>query len=101
IPPTDKSAGPSRSCGHGRPQSGETDTSPADKRQLKIFKVEKISLEQKLSPGQIYSNGKDVLAVGTKDGAVSILDLQLEGKKRMDVRAFLAGFRNPEQYKCV
>ena len=59
IPPTDKSAGPSRSCGHGRPQSGETDTSPADKRQLKIFKVEKISLEQKLSPGQIYSNGKD------------------------------------------
>ena len=32
------------------------------------------------------------------DGAVSITDLQLSGKKRMDVKAFLAGFRNPELF---
>jgi hypothetical protein len=31
---------------------------------------------------------------------VSLLDLQLSGKKRMDVRAFLLGFRDPQQWRC-
>lgn len=49
-------------------------------------------------PGRIYSDGKTYLAIGCADGAVSIKDLQLEGKKRMDISAFLLGFRNPESW---
>jgi len=73
--------------------------------QLKIFKAEKMQTLPEgavgLAPGQLFSDGKSYLGIATADGAVSILELQLEGKKRMEVRAFLAGFRNPENYRCV
>ena len=52
-------------------------------------------------PGEILSDGKSFFAVTTADGAVSLTDVQLSGKKRMDVKAFLAGFRNPESWKIV
>ena len=52
-------------------------------------------------PGEILSDGKSFFAVTTADGAVSLTDVQLSGKKRMDVKAFLAGFRNPELWKIV
>ena len=56
----------------------------------------------RLVPGQLFSDGRSYLGVATGDGgAVSILELQLEGKKRMEVKAFLAGFRNPNDYICV
>lgn len=63
---------------------------------LKIYKAEKVDLHGK--PGEILSDGKTYLAVATADGAVSITEMQLAGKKRMDVKAFLLGFRNPEKY---
>ena len=49
-------------------------------------------------PGEILTDGRNFLAVTTADGAISIMDLQLSGKKRMEIKAFLAGFRNPELY---
>ena len=66
---------------------------------LKIYKAEKVSL--KGAPGQILSDGRTYLAVATADGAVSIKDMQLAGKKRMEVKAFLAGFRDPESWSCT
>ena len=33
--------------------------------------------------------------------SVSIKDMQLAGKKRMEVGAFLAGFRDPENWRCT
>ena len=50
------------------------------------------------APGTVLSDGKTYFAVATADGAVAITDLQLSGKKRMGVQAFLLGFRNPEAY---
>ena len=44
------------------------------------------------------SDGKSWLAVTTADGAISLTDLQAAGKKRMNVRDFLAGFREPESW---
>ena len=73
-------------------------------QQLKIYKAEKMAAVpgvEKTVPGKIYSDGKSYLAVGTGDGAVKILDLQLGGKKRMDVNAFLLGFRDPQNWRCV
>ena len=49
-------------------------------------------------PGTVLSDGKTYFAVATQDGAIAITDLQLSGKKRMDVKAFLLGFRNPSAY---
>lgn len=66
---------------------------------LKIYKAETVSL--KGTPGQLLSDGKTYLAIATADGAVSIKELQLAGKKRMDVKTFLAGFREPEAYRCT
>ena len=53
------------------------------------------------APGTILSDGKALLAVATADGALRIKELQLAGKKRMDVEAFLLGFRNPQSYTCT
>jgi len=54
-----------------------------------------------LTPGTVISDGKSLLAVATADGAIRICELQLAGKKRMDVEAFLLGFRNPQSYVCT
>ena len=44
-------------------------------------------------PGEVFSDGKTFLAIATADGALKLLDVQLEGKKRMDVASFLRGWR--------
>ena len=77
--------------------------------QLKIFKAAKITGEEYESmavengltsavPGTVLSDGKTYLAVTTADGAISINELQLAGKKRMAVKDFLIGFREPRTY---
>lgn len=43
------------------------------------------------NPGKLLIKGKDKLFVKTKDGFLSINELQLEGKKRMDTKSFLLG----------
>lgn len=69
--------------------------------QLKIFSAEKMDLDSPADPGTVLSDGKSYLAVATADGAISIKELQLSGKKRMDVKSFLLGFREPETYRCT
>ena len=43
----------------------------------------------------MLSDGKTFLAIATADGAISVTELQLAGKKRMPVKDFLIGFREP------
>ena len=71
--------------------------------QLKIFFAESdtsIPVPEEALPGTILSDGKNYLAIKTLDGALSLKDIQLAGKKRMDVKSFLLGFRNPELYSA-
>ena len=56
---------------------------------------------EKPAPGTVLSDGKTYLAIATADGALALTDVQLSGKKRMDVKAFLLGWRNPESYKAI
>ena len=44
-------------------------------------------------PGEVLESSGGVLAVQTGDGVLEILELQMEGKKRMDAEAFLRGHR--------
>ncbi len=62
-------------------------------KELKIFKTLKIKEPHKLSPGQFISDNRKWIKIATSDGFVQILELQLEGKKRMDAAAFLNGYK--------
>ena len=60
---------------------------------VKIYKVEPRSDLSELKPGDMNTDGKSYLAFGTNDGAVNILDLRMEGKKRMSIEELLRGFK--------
>ncbi len=60
---------------------------------LKIFEVEKSASGTNKPTGEFYSDGKTYLRVNTKTGTLSVLDLQLEGKKRMPIQEFLRGYQ--------
>ena len=68
-----------------------------DEKKLKIFnsKIEKTT--PKLSPGNYESDGKSFLRFSCTDGYINILELQLEGKKRMNVEDFIRGYRFSNQ----
>lgn len=59
---------------------------------LKIWKAEVLEQDSKEAPGQIAEVTKDSIAVQTGQGLLKVLELQLEGKKRMDTASFLRGY---------
>lgn len=59
---------------------------------LKIWAADVLYEQADAAPGTIVKADKQGLVVATGDGQLSIKELQLEGKKRMDVHAFLAGY---------
>lgn len=63
------------------------------KTDVKIFKASVATLlpEGEFKPGEIISDGKKHLAVRCNDGFINIEELQMAGKRRMNVRDFLAG----------
>lgn len=63
---------------------------------LKIWKAEVLPENSGTEPGCIVKVGKDGLTVQTGDGMLRITELQLEGKKRMPVEAFLNGYQVEE-----
>ncbi len=77
--------------------------------QLKIFRAAKVEGEayaamlaqngmESAAPGTVLSDGKTYLAFATQDGAISATEIQMAGKKRMAVKDFLIGFREPQSY---
>ena len=76
---------------------------------MKIYRTTKVEGEayasmlsscglSEAAPGTVLSDGKSYLAIATADGAISVTELQLAGKKKMDVKSFLIGFREPQTY---
>jgi len=63
-----------------------------EKRLLKIYFARFQFSQPDAYPGKIETDGRNYLAVHTIDGKIFIEDLQLQGKKRMDVQSFLNGF---------
>ena len=77
--------------------------------QMKIYRTVKVTDDdyaamlaanglEKAAPGTVLSDGKTYLAFATADGAISVTELQLSGKKKMGVKDFLIGFRDPASY---
>ena len=62
-------------------------------KQLKIFKAEKVKKTVYSVPGSFETDHKTFLHFACSNGYISILELQLEGKKKMLIRDFLRGYR--------
>ncbi|UKJ06512.1 methionyl-tRNA formyltransferase [Solitalea lacus] len=60
---------------------------------LKLFKVDKELVQHNDTPEKVISDGKKFLKFATTDGYINVLELQLQGKKRMGVEEFLRGYR--------
>jgi methionyl-tRNA formyltransferase len=61
-------------------------------KKLKIYASVKENIPPVIAPGDFETNGKDYLRFACTDGYLRITELQLEGKKKMDVKDFLRGY---------
>jgi len=64
-----------------------------DGKLLKIFRASKDPTPPTLPPGQPDTDNRTYLRFATSDGYIRLTELQLEGKKRMNVRDFLRGYK--------
>ncbi len=68
-----------------------------DGKAVKIFEAEREAINTPgEKPGAIQTDGKTYMKVITSDGALNILTLQLEGKRRMPISDLLRGFKLAE-----
>jgi methionyl-tRNA formyltransferase len=67
---------------------------------VKIFRstILKTELNDTSKPGTIYTDNKSFLKVKCGKGALLIENIQTAGKKRLNIKEFLAGFRGAENY---
>ena len=57
---------------------------------IKVYKAKEVTTDLVGKPGEVIKLNKELL-VATKDGAISILELQQAGKNKMDAKSFLNG----------
>lgn len=70
----------------------------ADFERMKIFESRVTEHEAGLTPG-IVESSKEKLFVHTRDLLVEIKEIQVPGKKRMSIEAFLNGYQPGESFK--
>ena len=61
---------------------------------LKIYKAQVVDNSVNAEVGTIIKADKNGLYMQAKDGIISLLEIQKEGKKRMDYRSFINGNQN-------
>ena len=62
-------------------------------KKVKIYKSEKIDSTPSIAVGEWVTDKKTFLNFAAIDGSIAILELQLEGKKKMSIGDFLRGYR--------
>jgi len=60
-------------------------------RTIKIYRTKIVEVQPK-AKGVVVQRTNDSLIVGTGDGAVSVLEIQQEGKRRLGIEEFLRGY---------
>lgn len=61
-------------------------------KKIKIWKVEKLAEKSDKEPGTVLiSDPKEGLVIATKDGTISVLEIQGENSKRMSISDYLRG----------
>lgn len=66
---------------------------------MKVWRGEVLEASCEQVPGTIVAVEKDSFTVQTGKGQLRILELQLQGKKRMDAAAFLRGYKMEEMMR--
>lgn len=66
-------------------------TSSGEDLDFKIFAAAPVSCTPASKPGTIMCDGRKTLCVATSDGALKLQEVQIAGKKRMDICSFLCG----------
>jgi methionyl-tRNA formyltransferase len=64
-----------------------------DGKQLKILRTTKLIASHDQKPGSFTSDDQSYIHIATTDGFVNVLELQLEGRKRMSTPDFLNGYK--------
>jgi methionyl-tRNA formyltransferase len=64
----------------------------SDGQKLKIFEAKYTIEPHNLPCGTLVTDAKKYLNIATKDGFISVLNLQLNKRKRMDIKSFLNGY---------
>ncbi|MCR5109156.1 MAG: methionyl-tRNA formyltransferase [Lachnospiraceae bacterium] len=62
-------------------------------KKIKVFKAEVRTEPGRLPAGCIREVTRNGIEIATGDGILNVKELQIEGKKRMDVKDFILGFR--------
>ena len=62
-------------------------------KKIKIFRAEKVQIQPAVNAGELETDKKNFLHFACSDGYISIIELQLEGKKKLKINEFLRGYR--------
>lgn len=62
-------------------------------KSIKIYKAHKEQGQPSIAPGEFDTDHKTYVRIAAPDGYLYLDEVQLEGKKRMDIAAFLRGYR--------
>ncbi|WP_246496408.1 methionyl-tRNA formyltransferase [Chitinophaga varians] len=62
-------------------------------KNIKIYKAHKEQGKPSIAPGEFDTDQKTYVRIAATDGYLYLDEVQLEGKKRMDIAAFLRGYR--------
>lgn len=64
-----------------------------ERKKLKIFAADKEKTNKIVEPGKTFTDHKSFLKFATNDGFISVKEIQLEGKNKMNIGDFLRGWR--------
>lgn len=59
---------------------------------LKIFRTTKETAQHQNEIGSIHTDGKSFVKIAVKEGFINLVELQLAGRKKMNIEEFLRGF---------
>ena len=77
------------------------DSSTGELVQAKIYSTNYEKIKVKEPIGTILSDGYSYLKIALEDGYLNLLELQMPGKKRMNIGAFLQGYTRSEELKYM
>ena len=64
-----------------------------DGQKLKIYRAAPSYEKHQLTPGSLITDHKSFLKISTADGFINLLIVQLQGRKKMDIKSFLNGYK--------
>ena len=68
-------------------------------RKLKVFASAKFERDSMFPAGTLMTDGKSRFEIICRDGIVLLTEVQLEGKKRMNIEDFMRGIKDLPSYK--